>query len=406
MGLMLVGMEWVGALLRWLHVIAGMAWIGSSFFFMHLDASLRSGRPEAGFGGAAWQVHGGGFYEMSKYLVAPPHLPAELTWHKWQSYSTWLSGFFLLGWVYYGQSALFLVDAAILPLSPVAASSIGIASLLIGWLIYGSLCKSRLGQNETLLAVLGFALVVGAATFYAAVFSGRGALIHTGALMATFMSGNVFRIIIPNQKKVIATLLAGGVPDAALGKQAKQRSVHNNYLTLPVVFLMVSNHYPLVQTSNVIPVFVALITVAGAMIRHFFNHWHQDHTKAPYWTWLIAALAIFAAIALSWRAAPGRLALEAAENAPRLASAPASEEAISLVQAHCSMCHAKAPLYDGITVAPKGVMLETAEDIKREAPAIALHAVLTHAMPPGNVTGLLPEDRALLARFVIDHVRK
>ncbi len=298
-------LEWGSAVLRWLHVIAAMAWIGSSFFFMHLDAGLRP-HPDipAGKGGAAWHVHGGGFYEMKKYLVAPASLPPELTWHKWQSYATWLSGFFLLGWIYYAQSSLYLIDPAVRVLSPVAAAGIGIGSLLIGWVIYDLLCKSPLGKNETLLAFLGFGFVIAMSAFYAQVFSGRGALIHTGALMATVMSGNVFRIIIPNQKKVIAALLAGQAPDPALGKQAKQRSVHNNYLTLPVVFLMISNHYPLTHTGAVLPLFVALLTVSGALIRHFFNGWHADHGKAPWWCWAAAAAALAGAIWLSWQAAP------------------------------------------------------------------------------------------------------
>ena len=202
-------------------------------------------------------------------LVAPASLPTELTWHKWQSYTTWLSGFFLLGWIYYAQSSLYLIDPAVRVLSPGVAAGIGIGSLVGGWFVYDLLCKSPLGKNETLLALLGFLFVVAMSYFYAKMFSGRGALIHTGALMATFMSGNVFRIIVPNQHKVVGALLAGQEPDPAYGKEAKQRSVHNNYLTLPVVFLMISNHSPLTHTSAIIPMLVALLTFAGAIIRHF-----------------------------------------------------------------------------------------------------------------------------------------
>lgn len=394
-------LEWGSAVLRWLHVIAAMAWIGSSFFFMHLDAGLRP-HPEipAGKGGAAWHVHGGGFYEMKKYLVAPASLPAELTWHKWQSYATWLSGFFLLGWIYYAQSSLYLIDPAVRVLSPVAAAGIGIGSLLIGWVIYDLLCKSPLGKNETLLAVLGFGFVIGMSAFYVQMFSGRGALIHTGALMATVMSGNVFRIIIPNQKKVIAALLAGQAPDPALGKQAKQRSVHNNYLTLPVVFLMISNHYPLTHTGAVLPLFVALLTVSGALIRHFFNGWHADHGKAPWWCWGAAAAALACAIWLSWQAAPGRQAWQAAERQVAAASPALTEDAMRIVQSRCSMCHAAQPLWDGLSAAPKGVKLAEEADILREAKAIGLHAVLTHAMPPNNITEISPEERATLALWL------
>lgn len=398
--------EWGGAFLRWFHVIAGMAWIGSSFFFMHLDASLRA-HPEiaVGKGGAAWQVHGGGFYEMKKYLVAPDHLPAELTWHKWQSYTTWLSGFFLLGWVYYAQSALFLIDPAVRPLTPMAAAAIGIGSLVLGWFVYDLLCKSALGKNENLLALLGFVFVVGMSFFYSKMFSGRGALIHTGALMATFMSGNVFRIIIPNQKKVIAALLAGEAPDPKYGKQAKQRSVHNNYLTLPVVFLMISNHYPLTQTSAILPVLVALITFAGAIIRHFFNHWHADHTKAPWWYWGAAILALALAIWLSWQAAPGRVSLLDAETRVAAKAPPAASAAAEILQTRCSMCHASQPVYEGLLSAPKAVQLETPEDYARHMKAIALQAVVTHAMPPNNLTEITSEERQVLALWIAQNNR-
>ena len=392
--------DWISALARWLHVIAGMAWIGSSFFFMHLDSGLKP-HPDIppGKGGAAWHVHGGGFYEMKKYLVAPASMPPDLTWHKWQSYSTWLSGFFLLGWVYYAQSALYLIDPSVRVLTPISASAIGIGSLLAGWIIYDLLCKSPLGKNETLLAAIGFCIVVGASWGYAQVFSGRGALIHTGALMATFMSGNVFRIIIPNQRKVVAALLIGEAPDPAYGKQAKQRSVHNNYLTLPVVFLMISNHYPLTQTAAIIPVFVALITFAGAIVRHFFNHWHADHTKAPYWYWAAAAVAIMLAIWLSWRAAPGYIALKGAQLQVATAPAPANTEAeaFGIIQSRCLMCHAKEPAYLGIAAPPKAVMFDTEAQMRAQAEAIMMHSVLTHAMPPNNITELSPDERQHLA---------
>ncbi len=397
-------LEWGSALLRWVHVIAGMAWIGASFFFMHLDSGLR---PVAdippGKGGAAWHVHGGGFYEMRKYLVAPASLPAELTWHKWQSYATWLSGFVLLGWVYYAQSALTLIDPAVRVLSPGTAAAIGIGSLILGWFVYDLLCKSPLGKNETLLALVGFGFVVTMSYFYAAMFSGRGALIHTGALMATFMSGNVWRIIVPNQHKVVAALLAGEAPDPRYGNEAKQRSIHNNYLTLPVVFLMISNHYPLTQTSAIIPVLVALLTFAGAIIRHFFNHWHADHAKAPWWYWGAAALALALAIWLSWQAAPGRMALIEAERKVAAGAPSAAVQATEIIQMRCSMCHAREPVWEGIGAAPWALRMFCPGDAAREAQAIGLHAVLTHAMPPNNLTEITPEERQVLALWLAQH---
>ena len=239
------GWEWGSALLRWLHVTAAIAWIGGSFFFMHLDASLRKkAGDDPALAGTSWQVHGGGFYQMNKYLLAPAALPEHLIWHKWQSYWTWMSGFALLCWVYYGQSSLFLIDPAVMALEPWQAALIGIAALALGWLVYDFLCRSPLAANEPLLALVGFGYVVATSWVFTLVFSGRGALIHTGALMATIMTANVFFIIMPNQRKSIAALQAGQRPDPAWGQSSKIRSTHNNYITLPVLFLMLSNHYP------------------------------------------------------------------------------------------------------------------------------------------------------------------
>ncbi|HVL71773.1 MAG TPA: urate hydroxylase PuuD, partial [Beijerinckiaceae bacterium] len=243
--------EWVSHLLRWVHVITAIAWIGSSFYFIHLDLSLRrrEGLP-AGVGGEAWQVHGGGFYRMQKYLVAPPELPKELTWFKWESYSTWLTGFFLLVWIYYLQADLFMVDPAVMALAPWQAAALGLAGLLVGWLVYEGLCRSPLGQHDLVLSVVLFGFIMAAAWGFGLFLHPRAAFLHTGAMIATWMSASVFFVIIPNQKKVVADLLAGRSPDPRLGKEAKLRSTHNNYLTLPVVFLMLANHYPLAWGSR------------------------------------------------------------------------------------------------------------------------------------------------------------
>ena len=395
--------EWGGALLRWLHVIAAMAWIGSSFFFMHLDAGLRPDPAiPAGKGGTAWHVHGGGFYEMRKYLVAPASLPAELTWHKWQSYATWLSGFFLLVWIYYAQAALFLVDPAIRPMEGSTAAAIGLGALLGGWVIYDLLCRSPIGRHENALALALLVLVLAACWGFAQVFSARGALLHTGALMATFMSGNVFRIIVPNQRKVVAALLAGETPNPRYGKEAKQRSVHNNYLTLPVVFLMLANHAPLMHNSAWLPVLVGLVGIAGVLVRLFFNRWHADPTRAQWWLWALAAALLALAAAISWQKAPGRAAMAEAARL-HAAVSPAERaaidgQALEIVGSRCVMCHAREPVWEGIGAAPKGVAFDTPDAIRRQHSAIALQSALTHAMPPGNITELSEADRLVLAR--------
>ena len=399
--------EWGSLLLRWLHVVTAAAWIGASFFFMHLDASLRA-TPDiaAGKGGAAWQVHGGGFYEMRKYLVAPDAMPADLTWHKWQSYWTWLSGFFLLVWVYYGQSQLYLIDPAVMQLAGWQAALIGIGGLALGWVIYDLLCRSPLGKNDNLLACVGFGYVVASSFVFSLFFSGRGTLVHTGALMATLMTGNVFFVIIPNQRKVVAALLAGAAPDPRLGDEAKQRSKHNNYITLPVFLLMLSNHYPVVwANSAVIPPIVALVILAGAVIRHFYNVRHAGHAASPWWAWGVAGAALGAAFWIAMAASPGgreRLGLKQ-RALPSVAMAGAvlpPHEIVELLQSRCAMCHAAEPVWEGIQIAPKGVMLDTPEHIAQQAQAIRLQAVLTHAMPPNNLTEVTPEERRKLAAWL------
>jgi uncharacterized membrane protein len=414
--------EWGSLLLRWLHIVAAMAWIGSSFFFMHLDASLKR-TPEipAGEGAAAWQVHGGGFYEMRKYFVAPEHLSPDLTWHKWQAYTTWASGFVLLAWIYYAQSKLYLVDPAVMDLSAPAATAVGIGALALGWLVYDRICRSPIGQSESGLAAVELLVITMAAFGFAQVFSGRGALIHTGALMATWMAGNVFLVIIPNQRKVVAALMRAERPDPNLGRQAKQRSAQNNYLTLPVVLLMISNHYPMLFGSNAtIPLIVALITASGAVIRFFYNVRHADHGRSPWWAWAAATAGLGAAFAVALAgSAGGRSALglaPLADAAPvvtlasagpvvAVAAAAPPEHVVDLVMGRCAMCHAAEPAWEGIGVAPKGVRLDSGPAIGRQAEAIRRHAVLTHNMPPNNVTEMTPDERQVLAAWLKDTSR-
>jgi uncharacterized membrane protein len=390
--------EWAGQLLRWVHVIAAIAWIGSSFYFIHLDLSLtkREGLP-AGVGGEAWQVHGGGFYRMQKYVVAPPELPEELTWFKWESYATWITGFFLLGWVYYLHAELYTIDPAVAALRPWQAAAIGIGALGFSWIAYDRLCKSPLGDNDAALGAVVFAFIAAAAWGFTQVFNGRAAFLHTGAMIATWMSASVAMVIIPNQKKVVAALIAGREPDPALGKQAKQRSTHNNYLTLPVLFLMLSSHYPLAWSSRWSWAIVGLIVIAGAVVRHFYNARHA-HRPSPWWTWGVAAACTALAIWLSIVGKPGE-ASAAAPGTSALAAAP-SDEAVLAIQSRCSMCHAREPGWPGIAIAPKGVRLETPQDIARHAHDIRIQAVLTHAMPPNNITAMSREERRAVAAWL------
>jgi len=385
--------EWVEMAVRWLHVIAGIAWIGSSFYFIALDLSLRQrpGLPE-GAGGEAWQVHGGGFYNMVKYLVAPARLPDELTWFKWEAYTTWLSGMALLALVYYLQAELLMIDAAVLSLSPWQAVAVSLVGLALGWIVYDLLCRSPLGRNEALLAAVGFVFLVALSYAFTLVFSGRGMTMQMGALIGTMMVANVFLVIIPNQKKVVADLIAGRKPDPRLGLQAKQRSLHNNYLTLPVIFTMIANHYPLAFASRWNWLMLAIVLVIGGVIRHFFNSKHRTG-KGPYWTWAAAAAGLAAIV---WLSAQPATRLDTAA----LPAEPDYAEVENVVLSRCSMCHAAEPLWEGLAVAPKGVVLETPAQIRAHARAIEMQAVRTHAMPPGNVTFIEESERQLLAAWL------
>jgi uncharacterized membrane protein len=334
---------------------------------------------------------------MRKYLVAPPELPKELTWFKWESYSTWISGFFLIIWVYYLHADLYTIDPAVRALAPWQVPAIGIGTLVVSWFVYEGLCRSPLGRNGMVLGVALFAYILLAAYGFTQVFNGRAAFLHTGAMIATWMSASVFFIIIPNQKKVVATLLAGGSPDPKLGKEAKLRSTHNNYLTLPVIFLMLSNHYPLAWSSRHAVGIIACILIAGAVIRHFFNSQHAGK-GSPWWTWGVAAAFIALAIWLSIIGKPGNANM--ANTSTAAESAAVFEEATLVIQSRCSMCHAAEPVWDGIPVAPKGVRLDTPEEIARHAEIIRIQAVLTHAMPPNNITEMSLEERKAVATWL------
>ena len=391
--------DWLSFAVRWLHVITGIAWIGSSFYFVALDLGLRKhpGLPE-GAHGEEWQVHGGGFYHIQKYLVAPANMPEHLTWFKWEAYSTWLTGFALLAVVYYAGADLFLIDRNVLDVSAPVAIGISMASIAIGWLIYDLLCKSPLGKSDTGLMLVLYAVLVFMSWGYTHLFTGRAAFLHLGAFTATIMSANVFFIIIPNQKKVVADLIAGRRPDPALGAQAKQRSLHNNYLTLPVLFLMLSNHYPLAFGTQFNWVIASLVFIMGVMIRHYFNTVHARKGN-PTWTWLVAAILFIVIIWLS--TVPKVLTGEPkAAAAAQVFTASAHFPAVrDTVMGRCAMCHTAEPSYEGIYFAPKGVVLDNDADIADHAREIYLQAGRSHAMPPGNVTQISPDERALLVAW-------
>ena len=386
---------WLEFGVRWLHVITAIAWIGSSFYFIALDLGLyRDRKLPSGADGEEWQVHGGGFYHIQKYLVAPENMPDGLIWHKWQSYWTWISGFVLLVLVYYLGAEFYLIDPNVMDLATWQAVGLSLASLAFGWVAYTALCNVFVNANQTVLMVALFVVLVAMAWFYTHVFTGRAALLHLGAFTATLMSGNVFFVIIPNQKIVVADLIAGRTPDAKYGKIAKQRSTHNNYLTLPVIFLMLSNHYPLAFASEWNWVIASLVFLMGVTIRHWFNT-HHARKGNPHWTWAVTLLIFIAIVWLSVAPAAQREAVVIA----RFAEAKGFTDVHDIVLGRCSMCHAAEPVWSGLLWAPRGVALETEADLTRHARAVYLQAGISHAMPPANLSYMQEGERAAIVAW-------
>jgi uncharacterized membrane protein len=402
--------DWLGFAVRWLHVITAMAWIGSSFYFIALDLSLRKvPHLPPGAYGEEWQVHGGGFYHIQKYLVAPEAMPDHLTWFKWESYSTWLSGAALLMIVYWVGGELFLIDPAKADLALWQGILISAASLTVGWIVYDFLCKSGLGARPTVLMLLLFVLLVAMGWGYNQIFTGRATMLHLGAFTATIMTANVFLIIMPNQRIVVADLKAGRTPDAKYGRIAKLRSTHNNYLTLPVIFLMLSNHYPLAFASRYNWIIAALVFLMGVTIRHYFNTRHA-RTGNPSWTWLVTAILFICVMWLS-TAPLMQDTVEQSEARPLtateqvFASAAGFDAVTGIIPGRCSMCHARAPSWPGIHRAPKNILLETPADIARAARQIYIQAGVTDAMPPANVSYMEADERRQIVAWYRDAAR-
>ena len=390
-------LDWLSLFVRWAHVMLGIGWIGTSFFFVWLDMSLRA-NPNApkGVGGESWMVHGGGFYHAQKYLVAPEALPKELHWFKYEAYYTWVTGLLMLVLVYYVQARTFLIDPRIARLEPVQAIALSIGALIVGWFVYDQLCKSPLGRRTRWLGLAVFLLAVAFAFFFTRVFSGRAAFLHIGALLGTIMSANVFFVIIPNQKLVVADLLAGRTPNPALGEQAKQRSLHNNYLTLPVVLTMISSHYPMLFEQPYAWQFAAAIIIGAGLVRHYYNL--KDAGRSGNWIdWLLvyaAGIAVSLVIVSMDLASRGRSAATAGEPV-QLA------EVVTVIQNRCVACHSATPSDGSFRGPPKGIAFDTPEEIERYADQILRVAVETQAMPLANRTEMTPEERALVGRWAL-----
>ncbi|WP_256081394.1 urate hydroxylase PuuD [Massilia sp. YIM B04103] len=389
------GLEWLNLLVRWLHMITGIAWIGASFYFVWLDNSIRPPAPgselaQKGVSGELWAVHGGGFYNPQKYLVAPAELPKELHWFKWEAYSTWLSGIALLTIAYYFNAQAMMVDKAVADLSSLQAVGIGIGFLIAGWIVYDLLCRSPLVKREGWLGLAVFVLLSGAAYVLTHLLSGRAAFVHIGAMIGTIMVANVAMVIIPGQRKMVQAMQAGGLPDPSYGIKAKQRSVHNNYFTLPVLFIMISNHYAMTYRHPQAWLVLALIMAAGVFIRHFFNLRHKGRIE---WRYPAVGVALLLAVAVA--IAPSRPATVAAAADPEAQF----RQVKAIIDQRCVSCHSAHPTQAGFATAPAGMVLDTPQQVRQHAMQIHKQVVELKAMPIGNLTNMTEPERAQLAAW-------
>ncbi len=390
------GIDWLNLLVRWLHLITGIAWIGASFYFVWLDNSIKPPKPGSdlarrGVSGELWAVHGGGFYNPQKYLVAPPELPAELHWFKWEAYATWLSGFSMLFIVYYFNASAMMIDKSVADLAPWQAIAIGLGTLVVGWTVYDLLCRSPLGKREGLLGLVMYGLIVLAAYGLSHFLSGRAAYIHVGAMIGTIMVGNVLMVIIPGQRKLVEAMKRGEAPDAIYGIRAKQRSVHNNYFTLPVLFVMISNHYAMTYNHAYNWLVLAAIMAAGVLIRHFFNLKHKGRIA---WGYPAAGVAILFCVAAA-------IAPHPAQSAAPVAATPEDRFAHvqTIINERCTACHSDHPTQPGFAAAPAGILLQTPDLVHKNAAKVYQQAVQLKAMPLGNLTHITDEERAAIGAW-------
>ena len=393
--------EWTELILRWFHVIAGIAWIGSSFYFIALDLSLKQNKnlPDKSHG-EAWQVHGGGFYHLVKYLVAPSKMPSELTWFKWEAYATWVSGFALLALIYYAGAELYMIDIVKYDFEKYEAVIISLLGIVFGWVIYDLVCRLSLKTNVYVLISSIFILITVMSWAYSEIFSYRGAFMQIGTVLGTIMVANVLMIIIPGQKKVVASLLANETPNPIHGAIAKQRSLHNNYLTLPVIFIMISNHYPLIYATKYSWIIISIILIIGALIRHFFNIKHTG-AKPPYWVCIPVIILGAIVFYISDLGKPKLNNIKNTANLIELIPEKTLVSAQEIIVSKCSMCHAKEPLWENMKNAPKLVNLETSTDIINNIDNIYKQSVLSYAMPPGNISFLEENERSLINQLYV-----
>jgi uncharacterized membrane protein len=392
-------LEWISLFVRWFHVIAGVAWIGASFYFIWLDNSLRSPpkwKQEKGIKGDLWAVHGGGFYEVAKYSYGPEEMPSTLHWFKWEAYSTWLSGMALLIIVYYYGASAYLIDPSVKALTPFEAISYGLLYIFGGMAIYELACRSKLGQSPKVFAVFLACLIVFACWLATFLFSGRGAYIHVGALIGTIMVGNVFLNIMPAQRKMVDAVSKKLTINPAWGAGAKLRSVHNNYFTLPLLFIMISNHYPMTYQHELNWLVLVVIIALSAGIRHYFNLKHNDIHKPSILVFGFIGMALLA-LWVSWPKASVVSNESASEEAEVLSLTDTQIQVKNIIEQHCVSCHAQNPTDSIFTIAPLGLKLDSWQLIQANAPKIYNRSVVTKDMPLMNKSNMTEQERQILA---------
>lgn len=381
-------MEWLNIVVRVMHITFGIAWIGASFYFVFLENALnRTEGVRDELAGNLWAVHGGGFYYLEKYKVAPKTIPRHLHWFKYEAYFTWLSGFGLLVIIYYFNANALLIDPSVCRLSNAEAIGIGVGSFVAAWCMYDLLCKSPLRKQPLLFSVIGLLVLAGFAWFYSQVFSGRGAFIHFGAMIGSLMAANVFFVIIPSQKAMVNAAKRGVLPDPQKGKNALFRSIHNNYLTLPVLFVMVSNHFPSTFGNQYQWLVLLGISVAAAGIKHWLNL--REKGRLSVW---ILPVSILLLLAVAYGTAPA--------NSTGACKDVSFAEVNAIIQTRCLPCHSATPTDDVYKAAPNGVMYDTPADIVKKKDLILQRVVLTKTMPQNNKTNMTPAEREAIRCWI------
>lgn len=390
--------DWANLLMRWLHIIVGIAWIGASFYFVMLDNSIRPPKKasdkQRGVHGELWAVHGGGFYHSQKFLTGPKGEPLSenLHWSYWEAYSTWLSGMGLMFIVYWVGAKAYLIDASVMDLTPAQAISISIAFIALSWIIYDQLCR-RLEGRDTVLAAAVFVLILACDYILFQIFSARAAYLHVGAIMGTMMVANVAMRIIPGQRRMVKQIRMGVPVDGRPGLIGKQRSVHNTYFTLPVLFIMISTHYPMTFSHEKGWLVLAVIMMAGVFIRQFFVLRHQGKKV---WLYPILGVALLGSLIVAL--APN---MYKSPMTDQPVAAVSDADALAIVQTRCVMCHAEVPNYPGFYQAPKGIILETQAQLDQHASLIA-STVASKYMPLANLSKITDEERAQIAKWFAD----